>query len=123
MFMSIFTIKLVHLNLVLFISDTNQKIVKEAMDIDIFLDLQVNQFQQQKQMHRPRIYKVRDNPIETMNDIEFKRHFRFTKEHVLKLTELRAEDLISDSNRGLSGDKSSQMFWCRKMSYELVPKL
>ena len=94
--MSIFTIKLVHLNLVLFISDTNQKIVKEAMDID----LHVNQFQQQKQMHRPRIYKVRDNPIETMNDIDFK---RFTKEHVLKLTELKAEDLISDSNRGLPG--------------------
>ena len=58
-----------------------------------------------------------------MNDIEFKRHFRFTKEHVLKLTELKAEDLISDSNRGLPGDKTSQMFWWMKMSYELVPKL
>ena len=84
------------------------------MIIDIFLDLEVIQFQQQQQ-RRPRIYKVRDDPIETMNDIEFKRHFRFTKEHVLKLSEFKAEDLISDSNRGLPGDKSPQMFWCKNV--------
>ena len=50
-----------------------------------------------------------------MNDIEFKRHSRFTKEHVLKLSEFKAEDLISDSNRGLPGDKSPQMFWCKNV--------
>ena len=75
-------------------------------------------------MRRPRIYKVRDDPIETMNDIEFKRHFRFTKEHVLKLSEFKAEDLISDSNRGLPGDKSPQMFWCKNVLWigaQVVP--
>ena len=106
----IFTVKSVHLILILLISDPNQKKAKkEAMDIDIFLDLQVNQFQQQQHMRRPRTYKVRDNPMETMNDVEFKRHFRFTKQHVLKLTELIAEDLISDTNRGLPIDPVLQV--------------
>ena len=75
------------------------------MNADDFFGLHVWQHEQQQQQQarerKQRVYKPRLDPRQTMGDSEFKRHFRFSKESVGRITDLLEEDLVFESNRGL----------------------
>jgi DDE superfamily endonuclease len=62
----------------------------------ILQDLQIRNLQQQR---TPRVYKPRIDPTEVLNDFEFKRTFRFEKNHVCQLAELLR--LQRPTDRGL----------------------
>ena len=78
---------------------------KTEMNADEFFGLHVWQHEQQQQQQarerKQRVYKPRLDPGQTMGDSEFKRHFRFSKESVGRITDLLEEDLVFESNRGL----------------------
>ena len=77
------------------------------MDIDDVLGLHVLRHAQdqlaqvqQRQQH-PKTFKKRIDPRTVMTDAEFKRHFRFSKESVGRLTDMLHDDLVFETNRGL----------------------
>ena len=71
------------------------------MDIAEVFQLEVLDFEEDAVRRRVlKVYKERVNPRTIMTDSKFKRHFRFSKENVAKLTDIIEEDLIFPTKRG-----------------------
>ena len=72
------------------------------MDPDFF-ELEVLEYEQlgQRRPSKPRVYLPREDPRVSLSDFEFKKHFRFNKDSVGRLTELLHDDLVFDTKRGL----------------------
>ena len=51
--------------------------------------------------------RAREDPRETMSDFEFRKHFRFSKDNVGRISDMLGDDLSFDTNRGLSSDSGS----------------
>jgi hypothetical protein len=71
------------------------------MNPDLFFGLEMLQHEQQVRPRERKVYKPRTDPRLVMNDGDFKRHFRFSKESATKLTEMLHDDLNYENNRGL----------------------
>ena len=73
------------------------------MNPDDFFGLDIMQYEQQNQprVRKRKVYQPLIDPRETMSDYDFKRHFRFSKDSVGRLTDLLAEDLELETNKGL----------------------
>ena len=84
-----------------FVKDRSKFVITKMGPDDMFgLDvLQHNQ--ENRAVVRPqKVYNPRTDPRSMLNT-EFKRHFRFTKDSVNRLTDLLREDLEYENNRGL----------------------
>ena len=71
------------------------------MNPDIFFGLDVLHREQQARTRVRKVYKPRTDPRVVMNDRDFIKHFRFSKESATRLTELLQDDLKYGTNRGL----------------------
>ena len=66
------------------------------MNCDAFFGIQVALHKE----YAPRVPRVRVDPLDSMSDPEFKRHFRFSKQSVERIADMLGEDLEFDTNRG-----------------------
>ena len=71
------------------------------MNADIFFGLAVLHREHQARTRVRKVYKPRTDPRVVMNDRDFIKHFRFSKESATRLTELLQDDLKYGTNRGL----------------------
>ena len=68
------------------------------MDFDEVIDIEGLQHEQHAGRRARKVYKPRSDPRLAMNDNEFVRHFRFSKDSVTRLTGLLWDDLQYENN-------------------------
>lgn len=61
---------------------------------------EIRNFRTVNRIRRPKVYSVRVNPMEELNEKDFKQRYRFSKENMQKIINILRNDLYTDSRGG-----------------------